>query len=90
MKVRETYIVPKVMTHINEFLSTHVDETIIVKEITSSDIIFSIDQDYTEAELQMFHLRKFIESGDATPEEEDAAEYAINAIKTLLDMGVIK
>jgi hypothetical protein len=38
----------------------------------------------------MFHLRKFVESGDATPEEQNAAEYAISAIKTLMDMGVLK
>ena len=88
MKVRETHIVPKFS--LEEFLSTHVDETITVKEVTPSDIIFFIDQEYTEPELHMFHLRKFVESGDATPEEQNAAEYAINAIKTLMDMGVLK
>jgi hypothetical protein len=88
MKVRETYVVPK--SSLEEFLSTHIDETIIVKVITQSDIAFYIDQEYTEPELHMFHLRKFVESGDATPEEQNAAEYAIGAIKTLMDMGVLK
>lgn len=88
MKVREIHQVP--WSNLDEFLSTHVDETITVKEVTPSDIIFSIDQEYTEPELHMFHLRKFIESGDATPEEQNAAEYAIGAIKTLMDMGVLK
>lgn len=88
MKVHEVYEVPA--TNLTDFLSSHIDETITIKEVTPSEIHLYIEQDYTEAELQMFHLRKFIESGDATPEEQDTAEYAINAIKTLLDMGVIK
>lgn len=89
MKVREKYAVPN--SNLYEFLSNHIDETIIVNTVTSQgSVIFSIEQDYTEPELHMFHLRKFIESGDATPEEQNAAEYAINAIKTLMDMGVLK
>lgn len=88
MKVHEVYEVPT--SNLTDFLSSHTDETIIIKQVTPSEIHLYIEQDYTEAEMQMFHLRKFIESGDATPEEQDAAEYAIGAIKTLLDMGVIK
>lgn len=88
MKVHEVYEVPT--SNLSYFLSNHIGEAITIKEVTSTEIHFYIEQEYTEAELQMFHLRKFIESGDATSEEEDAAEYAINAIKTLLDMGVIK
>jgi len=88
MKVHEVYEVPT--SNLTDFLSSHTDETITIKKVTPSEIHLYIEQEYTEPELQMFHLRKFIESGDATPEEEDAAEYAINAIKTLLDMGVIK
>ena len=88
MKVFEKFIVP--IDKLNEFISSHIGETIIIKKVTSSEAHFSIKQDYTHSELQLFHLRKFIESGDATPEEQDAAEYAISAIKTLIDMGVIK
>jgi hypothetical protein len=88
MKVRERYEVPT--NKLNEFLSDHIDETIIIKKVTPLEIHFSIEQEYTEPELHMFHLRKFVESGDATPEEQNAAEYAIGAIKTLMDMGVIK
>ena len=89
MKVVENYTVP--IEDIPDFLNEHIDETLTIRECNIDKGIMKIDieQDYTEAELHMFHLRKFIESGEATPEEELAAEYAINAIKTLVDMGVL-
>ena len=87
MKVIENYDVP--IESIPDFLADHVDEILKIKSITETNVAIAIEQDYTEAELHMFHLRKFIESGEATPEEELAAEYAINAIKTLVDMGVL-
>ena len=88
MKVIENYNVP--IESISDFLADHVDEVLKIKSITETNVAIGIEQDYTEAELHMFHLRKFIESGEATAEEELAAEYAINAIKTLVDMGVLK
>lgn len=88
MKVLEHYEVP--IEELPSFLSSHVDETLIIKEYTDTKFHIAIAQEYTEPELHMFHLRKFIESGDETPEEQNAAEYAINAIKTLMDMGVLK
>ena len=87
MKVLEHYTVP--IESLPDFLSDHTNETLTIKSITETELSIAIQQDYTEAELHMFHLRKFIESGEATPEEELAAEYAINAIKTLIDMGVL-
>ena len=88
MKVLEHYEVPT--ESLPTFLSSHIDETLIIKEYTNTNFHIDIVQEYTEPELHMFHLRKFVESGDATPEEQNAAEYAIGAIKTLMDMGVLK
>lgn len=88
MKVYEHYEVP--IEELPSFLSSHIDEALTVKEYTDTKLHITIAQDYTEPELHMFHLRHFIESGDATPEEQNAAEYAIGAIKTLMDMGVLK
>ena len=88
MKVYEHYEVPN--EELPTFLSSHFEETLIIKEYDGNKFHIAISQDYTEPELHMYHLRKFVESGDATPEEQNAAEYAIGAIKTLMDMGVIK
>ena len=88
MKVLEHYEVPT--EELAPFLGSHIDEALIIKEYTDTQFHIAIAQEYTEPELHMFHLRKFVESGDATPEEQNAAEYAINAIKTLMDMGVLK
>ena len=88
MTVSESYTVP--IGYLSSFLAEHVDQRLVIKEVTESDVKFNITCDYTEPELHMFHLRKFVESGDATPEEQNAAEYAIGAIKTLMDMGVLK
>lgn len=88
MKILEHYEVP--IEELPSFLSSHIDETLTVKEYTDTKLYITIAQDYAEPELHMFHLRKFVESGDATPEEQNAAEYAISAIKTLMDMGVLQ
>lgn len=88
MIVFEHFTVP--VKNLNEFLAEHIGQPIKIIKVTPCEVFFKIEQHYTEPELHMFHLRKFIESGDATPEEQNAAEYAINAIKTLMDMGVLK
>ena len=87
MKVMEVFEVPH--DRVSEFFAEHTDEYIKIAEVTSDCVTFKIPHDYTEAEMHMFHLRKFAESDIATPEEIDACDYAINAIKTLQDMGVI-
>ena len=87
MKVFEVYEVPN--CQLFDFFKKHKGENIRVSEVAPDHITLKIPHDYTEAELHMFHLRKFAESGDARPEEIDACNYAINAIKTLQDMGVI-
>lgn len=87
MKVMEVFEVPH--DRVSEFFAEHTDEYIKITEVTPEHVTFKIPHDYTEAELHMFHLRKFAESEDARPEEIDACNYAIAAIKTLKDMGVI-
>lgn len=87
MKVMEVFEVPH--DKVPEFFAEHTDEYVKIAEVTTENVTFKIPHDYTEAEMHMFNLRKFAESKDARPEEIDACNYAINAIKTLQDMGVI-
>lgn len=87
MKVMEVFEVPH--DKVTEFFAEHTDEYIKISEVTSENVTFKIPHDYTGAELHMFHLLKFAESEDSKPEEKDACYYAISAIKTLQDMGVI-
>lgn len=87
MKVMEVFEVPHDKVH--EFFAEHIDEYVKITEVTAENVTFKIPHDYTEAEMHMFHLLKFSQSDDATPEEKDACNYAIAAIKTLQDMGVI-
>lgn len=90
MKVVENYTVP--IEDIPDFLSEHIDETLIIRECDIYNGIMKVDikQEYTEPEYHMGILLTIANSHSATEDEKKAANYAINAIKTLIDMGVLK
>lgn len=44
----------------------------------------------TEAEFNMFNLTSIAHDNELTMEQQNAIDYGISAIKTLIDMGVIK
>ena len=90
MKVVENYKVP--IEDIPDFLNEHIDETLIIREcdIDAGIIRVDIKKDYTETEYHMGILLNIANSHSATEDEKKAANYAINAIKTLVDMGVLK
>lgn len=90
MKVVENYTVP--IEHIPDFLNDHIDETLIIRECDIDAGIMRVDikKDYTETEYHMGVLLNIANSHSATDDEKKAANYGINAIKTLIDMGVLK
>ena len=88
MKVLENYAVP--IDELADFLLDRVDEKLIIKKFTKEEVTIAIEKEYTEAEFHMGVLFNIAHHTDTTLEEKNACEYAINCIKTLDDMGVIK
>ena len=88
MKAIETYKVPK--TELHKFLAEHEDESLQVSRITPTEIIFNISKDVPETEFNMKALYAITQQHTLTKEEANAINYAISAIKTLVDMGVLK
>lgn len=87
MKVTEHYTVP--IESLPDFLADHVDEVLKIGAITETEVAITIAQEYSEPEFHMGVLLNIAKSHVATAEEKNAANYAINAIKTLMDMGVL-
>ena len=91
MKIREHVIVDN--NDIHKFLKEHRNDNICVEEIIHSGYKISFDREYTEPEFHMEVLHTFYTEhlhGELTMEEKNAIDYAIGAIKTLVDMGVLK
>lgn len=90
MKVVEHFTVP--IEDIPDFLNEHIDETLIIRKCDLEASIAEIDikKDYTESEFNMAVLFNIAHAEDATEELKNAVDYAIGAIKTLIDMGVLK
>lgn len=85
--VMERYEVP--FEQLPKFLSEHIDEELKITTQTDTAFTFVIEQEYTEPEFHMGVLFNISHSHSATEEEKNACEYAINCIKTLMDMGVL-
>ena len=90
MKVVEQYTVP--IEDIPDFLNEHIDETLTIRECNIDTGIMKVDikQEYTEPEYHMGILLTIANCPNASEDEKKAANYGINAIKTLIDMGVLK
>lgn len=88
MKVLEKYAVP--IEQLTDFLSEHINTNIKITEMSDTELTIHIEQDYTEPEFHMGVLFNLAHRPDATIEEKNAVDYAIGAIKTLVDMGVLK
>lgn len=87
MKVIEKFIVP--IEKLPDFLSDHTGKTLTIKDITETDVVIHIPSEYTANEFQMGVLLTLRNSDVVTMEEQNAIDYAIGAIKTLVDMGII-
>lgn len=79
--------------HLAEFMAEHVNERIIFRETHQNLVCLDIEREMSKAEFNMEVLNdllkydtyvKFVE------EEKAAIEYAIECIKTLDEMGIIK
>lgn len=79
---------------IHSFLDSHKGEKMqVMWDSFKLAYRVEIERDMTEAEFNMEVLRSFAVEhlhGELTMEERNAIDYAIGAIKTLQDMGVIK
>ena len=78
--------------HLEEFMMSHVDESIIFREKHQELICLDLVHDMPKAEFNMTVLDGLLteESVHITSEEKAAIEYAIECIKTLDDMGILK
>ena len=73
-------------------MKIHVDEAIIFREKHQELVCLDIVHEMSKAEFNMTVLNGLLieESVHITEEEKAAIEYAIECIKTLDDMGIIK
>ena len=88
---RKEHIPPQ---KICSYLKEHTGETLTI-EWTAGANLFTVTSEvnYSEAEFNMEVLHTLLVEnlhGALVDEEKNAVEYAIGAIKTLVDMGVIK
>lgn len=88
MKVREHILLSK--DNFLKYAMEHIGESFKFYSATPNyvDIVQEVEQ--TEAEMHAEHLHNILEYTDVTEEEKAAIEYAIECIKTLDDMGIIK
>ena len=78
---------------LHKFLAVHSGETISLMEVSEGIYDVSVMKDYTESHFYTEILRSFDNRNlfpVLTMEEKNAIDYAIGAIKTLVDMGVLK
>ena len=79
-------------SHLEEFMMNHRDEAIIFRERHQELICLDIEHEMSKAEFNMYILNNLLvdENIHITEEEKAAIEYAIECIKSLDDMGIIK
>ena len=74
-----------------EFLSTNPNQSFYVKR-NSAKMCFEVyaDEEVTEPEFNIANLSEISHDNELTMEQANAIDYGISAIKTLVDMGVLK
>ena len=78
---------------LHKFLAAHSGEAISMMRLSKDIYEVDLMKDYTESHFYMEILRSFDNRNlfpALTMEEKNAIDYAIGAIKTLVDMGVLK
>lgn len=90
MKIKEQFTFPT-FEKLSEFITTHKYSKITV-EFDGSTNTYNVttESDNTEAEFNMGNLSYIAKEHDLTMEQRNAIDYGISAIKTLIDMGVLK
>lgn len=79
-------------SNVLRFMIDHADESIIFREMYADKVCIDIEKEMSKAEHNMVVLNKLLndETAGIVEEEKAAIEYAIECIKTLDDMGIIK
>lgn len=79
-------------SNVVRFMIDHADEAIIFREMYADKVCIDVVHDLSKAEYNMVVLNKLLvdETAGITEEEKAAIEYAIECIKTLDDMGILK
>ena len=89
MKSSHHYNVPK--DKFDDFLDKHKGEPMVISyQSPLQTYIVTIETDLSEPEFHMDALLDLRDSEEVTLEEKNAIDYSISAIKTLIDMGVLK
>lgn len=89
MKFKRNYRVPRSEFH--NFLDDHKKELMSISyDVPSMYYLITIEREMSEQACHLEFLHDLRESEETTLEEKNAIDYAIGAIKTLTDMGVLK
>lgn len=90
MKITKKVAIP--LSDLNTFLQAKKDSDLhIVKFDSEAErYIFRITEEVTEPIFNIQNLHDIAEDNELTVEQQNAIDYGISAIKTLIDMGVIK
>ena len=59
-------------------------------DVKEQRVTFRITEEVTEPIFNMQNLHDIAEDNELTVEQQNAIDYGISAIKTLIDMGVLK
>ena len=70
------------------FITEHYKEPLVIT-LSEDSYQVTVDTEMSEPEYNMSQLQFLTSSAALTPEEKNAIDYAIGAIKTLVDMGVL-
>ena len=90
MKITKTVKIPN--DGIVEFLMSSLGKPLEVfnVDVKNREITFRSTEEVTEPIFNIQNLHDIAEDNELTLEQQNAIDYGISAIKTLIDMGVIK
>ena len=90
MKLKEHFTFPT-FEKLSEFITTHKYSKITVEfDGNTNTYNVTTESDSTIPEFHMGNLSYIAKEHDLTMEQRNAIDYGISAIKTLIDMGVLK
>ena len=90
MKIKENFTFPT-FEELSAFITTHKYSKITVEfDGSTSTYNVTTESDTTEAEFNIGNLSYIAKEHDLTMEQRNAIDYGISAIKTLIDMGILK
>lgn len=89
MIIKKHFRVPRSSFH--DFLDEHKSHPMTISyDKPTMYYLIDIERDMSETDIHLESLHDLRESEETSLEEKNAIDYAISAIKTLIDMGVLK